>query len=106
MCHEKLTWWNRDLETAIQHVEKHHKDLLMKNPRIRVLTLLPSSVLFAFFSAAYGGPNGSFTSPVPIPLSECVSPDGEIFPSCWSDQAAPGWTEKDFQDDKLPIETY
>lgn len=94
-------------EVAVAHVDKFKGAALQQDPRIRVLTLRPNSLLFASFSKAFGGPPGSWTSPVAIPLSECVSAEGEIQPSVlWSIKDQPGFTQQDFDEDKDPIVTY
>lgn len=104
---ESLTWWNTDRDVAISHADKSKKEALSEDPRIRVLTLRPTSIYFASFSYSSGGPVGSWTSPRAIPLSECVSSEGEIYPSVrWSAQDTPGCSEQDFIDDKTPLETF
>jgi len=101
-----LTWWNPDKEVAIAHTDKYKKEALSEDPRIRVLTLRPTSIYFASFTRANGGNMGSWTSPQSIPLSECVSTEGEIYPSVLWSAPAPGCSEQDFNDDKIPLETF
>jgi len=91
----------------VAHVDKCKKEALQPDPRIRVLTLRPNSLLFASFTKALGGPPGSWTSPIGIPLSECVSAEGEIQPSVlWSVKDQSSSTPQDFDEDKVPIVTF
>jgi len=102
---DTLTWWNRFPETGRQHVEKKHSATLAEDPRIRVLKLPPSSIYFCTFEPANGGPPGSYTSPMAIPVSECVN-DGEVYPCVLQHAKMWGHEDEDFEEDKKPLETF
>jgi len=101
-----MTWWNLNQETALQHVEKTKSAQLAIIPQIRLLKLPPSSVYFASFVPANGGPPGSYYSALSIPTAECVNPEGEVFPCVMMHTEADMHDDPSFEEDKKPIDTF